>query len=333
MVTCRSIRAAIFFPACIIFLLVFIVVAFTARVCRSSELLIGTGNVDSFSYFAGKAICSSVKRYDKSVTCRPVPSEEYADSLTNMQSGSLDMALVSSKMLYDAVHGAGLFQYINIQYDDLRPLMVFYREPISLVARRDAEISSFGDLAGKRVNGGAFYSRQNQVFGELMALKNWNKGDFLLYQNLSSTNAQGALALKSGSVQAMLHIGMHPDNSLKQILVQGRSKMIGLNDADVNRLVDSKVGYCRCAIDAGTYPGLTSDLKTMGTETILITSADTADETVELVLNATTEAKAQLQNVHPSFMQNSMGIETLDDSSLELHPAAILFFKSSRNRQ
>jgi TRAP transporter TAXI family solute receptor len=332
MATCRSIRIAIHPPILIFFVFVFLIVLFSARVCTSYEMLIGTGKSDSFSYFAGKAICSSIKSNAKNLTCRPVPSEGYASSLTNLQSGSLDMALVSSKMIYDAFSGAGFFQYINIQYDNLRLLLPFYRAPICLIVRRDAGISSLNDLAGKRVNGGAPYSRQDQVIAELMAIKNWSKDNFLVYQNISSTNAQDSLALKSGSIQAMLHIGMHPDNSLRHLLVQNNSKLVGLNDADVNRLIDSKEGFSRCSIDAGMYPELTSDLDTLATETLLITSADTDNETVELILNALTKAKRQLQQAHPSFLQNNIGIETLNDSYLHPHPAAILFFQANLNR-
>jgi TRAP transporter TAXI family solute receptor len=235
-------------------------------------------------------------------------------------------------MLYDAFSGAGFFQYINIQYDNLRLLLPFYQTPISLIVRGDAGISSLNDLAGKRVNGGALYSKQNQVFAKIMAIKNWNKDNFRVYQNISSTNAQDFLAMKSGSIQAMLHISMHPDNSLRNLLVQNNSKIIGLNDADINQLIDSKEGFSRCLIEAEMYPELTSDLETLATENLLITSADTDNETVELILNALIKGKRQLQHAHPSFLQNNIGIETLNDSYLHPHPAAILFFQTNINR-
>ncbi len=329
---CRSILITIYSPILTFFLIVFLTVLFSSRVCTSNELLIGTGELDSFSYFAGKAICSSIKNNAKNITCHPVPSDGYASSLTNLQSGSLDMALVSSKLIYDAFTGAGFFQYINIQYDNLRLLLPFYRVPISLIVRRDAGISNLNDLVGKRVNGGALYSRQNLVFAKLMAIKNWTEDNFRVYQNISPTNAQDSLAMKSGSIQAMLHTRMHPDNSLRNLLVQNNSKLVGLIDADVNQLIDSKEGFSRCSIETEMYPGLTSDLDTLATETLLITSADTDNETVELILNALTKAKRQLQQAHPSFLQNNIGIETLNDSYLHPHPAAILFFQTNINR-
>ena len=78
---------------------VFFSLLLAAQACSSFEMLIGTGSTDSFSYFAGKTICSSIKKNEKDVTCRPVPIEESADKLTNLQNDSIDLALVSSKTI------------------------------------------------------------------------------------------------------------------------------------------------------------------------------------------------------------------------------------------
>lgn len=330
--TSRSIRTPLSSRAFFFLTIVFLMVLSSTRVCSSYELLIGTGDIHSFSFFAGKSICSIINNFDKTITCRPVPSEAYSDSLTNLQSGSLDMALVSSKMIYDASQGAGFFQYIGIQYDNLRLLMPLYKSPICLIARQDAKIISLDDLVGKRVNGGGLFSTESQVFGEIMSLKDWQKDNFGLFQNISSVNAQDLLAIKSGSVQAMLHVGMHPNNRLRRVLDQGRSTLIGINDADVNQMIDSRVGFSKCSIGAGTYPGLPGELSTLAMETLLITSADSDNETIQLILDAITGAKKRLQHAHPAFLHYKVGIETLNDSYLHPHPAAILFFQVNRDR-
>ncbi len=87
-----------------------------------------------------------------------------------------------------------------------------------------------------------------------------------------------------------------------------------------------------CKITAGMYPGLGLDIDTLAMETLLIVSADTDDETVELVLNALLKARQQLQYVHPSLLQKEVNVETLNDSYLHLHPAAVLFLQANLNR-
>jgi TRAP transporter TAXI family solute receptor len=299
---------------------------------HSYELLIGTGERGSFSYYAGKAVCRSIHKYDKDVTCRPVPSESYTDNLTNVQGGSIDLALVNSKMIYDAFHGAGLFEYVTLDYGQLRLLMPLYRMPISLLVRRDARIGGLEELADKKVNAGSLFSLQEIIFRELMSAKGWSEGSFRLYQNLSSVNAQDYIALHNGSVQAMLHIGMHPDRKLENSLVNGHTKIVGITGPAADSLLESDSGFYRQSIPQNTYVDYSDKIDTLALETLLISSADLDTETVELVLNAIIAARPQLRNAHPAFLAEAVNVETLNASYLHPHPAAILFFQTNQNR-
>ena len=296
------------------------------------ELLIGTGEVGSFSYFAGKSVCHSIVRFDQEVRCRPVPSDDYTDNLTNVQAGSLDMALVNAKVLYDAFHNAGLFRFVSLNYNQLRLLMPLYRVPISLIVRRDANISSLNDLAGKRVNSGAPFSLEGLIFKELMALQGWQKDSFSLHQNLPSANSQDFIALHNGSVQGLLHVGMHPDARLDRDLASDQIDIVGINGTNVSVLMDSNSGFTSQVLPAGIYPDLVADIETLSLETLLITSADIDDVTVDLVLDAIISAKKRLQSAHPSFLGIKTNVETLNNSYLHPHPAAILFFQVHQDR-
>lgn len=330
MATGKCLRKALCVPA--LLLIILTLVALSPSPCHAYELYLGTGKAGTFSHFAGKAVCRTIHKFDRDLTCRTVPAENYTDSLTNVLGGSLDMALVNSKMIYDAFHGAGHFQYITLDYDQLRLLTPLYRMPISLLVRRDAHITSLGDLAGKRVNGGAPFSLQNIVFKELMLAEGWQKNSFSLIQDLPATNAQDVMALRGGSVQAMLHIGMHPDITLERTLTTGRMNIVGVSGQAVRRLIDSNSGFYSQPIPSGTYPGHSRDIDTLSLETLLITSADADDETVTLILDAIFAAKHQLQFTHPSFLQVKTDIETLNESYLHPHPAAILFFQTNQYR-
>lgn len=330
MFSCRPYSRSIAFAAFTTSIFVFLILLLIAKPASSFELLIGTGDRDSFSYFAGKTICRSVEKYEQNITCRLAVTKEAADRLINLQNDSIDLALVSSKTIYDAFNNLGFFQYITYKFNDLRLLMPIYRAPISLIVRRDAQISRLDDLAGKRVNSGQINTLENQVFKNIMTLKQWNKGKFSLYQNLPHSFSQDYLALKAGSVQVMLHVGMHPDNSLKQLLAEGHITLVGLDDVDVKQLIDDKAGFCRCQIPAGTYPGIKEDINTLAMETLLVGSSATDDDTVQLVLSALFRAKQQLQYAHPSLLRQQIKVTTLNDSYLHPHPSALLFFQSNR---
>ncbi len=298
----------------------------------SYEVLIGTEKTGSFSHFAGKRLCHTLNIHGSGVRCRTIPVQDYATSLTNLQNGAIDLALVNSKMIHDAYNKLGMFKYMDIQYDDMRLLLPFYREPISLLVRSDADIQSLEDLNGKRINGGAPRSIQSMVFEEIMKSKGWEADTFSLYQNLSPVNGQDYLAFNNGSVQAMIHVGMHPDKKLQKELGYSSSMIVGVNDPAITELAESKSGFSQDTIDAGTYPGVTNDLQTLAMETLLITSAEAEPETVSMVLSTLFDARKNLQLAHPALLRQKIDIEVLNNSYLHPHPAATLFFQENLHR-
>lgn len=298
----------------------------------SYELLVGTGKTGSFSYFAGKAVCRAINKAEGDLICRPVPSSSYTDNLTNVQSGSLDMALVNSKMIYDAFHGRGLFQFVSLDYNQLRLLTPLYRMPITLIVRKNANISSVQDLAGKKVNSGAPFSLEELVFNEIMAAEGWQTKSFSLLQKLPAVNAQDFIALHSGDVQAMMHVGMHPDRRIEQSLAGKSTEIIGVNGQAIDRMIKGGSGFNRQSIPAGTYQRHDGSIETLSLESLLVTSADADQEMVATILNAIFEARQSLQYAHPSFLKETVTAETLNNSYLHPHPEAILFFQANQGR-
>lgn len=298
----------------------------------SYELLVGAGEPGSFSYFAGKAVCRAITKAGGDLTCRVVPSGSYTDNLTNVQSGSLDIALVNSKIIYDAFHGAGLFRFVSLDYDQLRLLMPLYREPITLIVRKDAKVTSVQDLVGKKVNAGAPFSLQENVFEEIMAAQGWQARSFRLVQKLSAVHAQDFIALHSGTVQAMIHVGMHPDRRIEQSLAGKSTEIVGVSGQSIDRMIKDGSGFSMHSIPAGTYPGHDRSIETLALESMLVTSADADRDMVAVILEALLQARDSLQYAHPAFLKESVDVETLNKSYLHPHPEAILFFQSNQGR-
>ncbi|MDJ0623637.1 MAG: TAXI family TRAP transporter solute-binding subunit [Desulfocapsaceae bacterium] len=295
------------------------------------DLLLGTGKTGTFSYFAGKRICHSINSAHSEVTCRPIPMQNYAASLTNLEGGALDLALVNGKMISDAANNRGLFRYLDIDYSSLRLLMPLYREPVSLIVRQDARITKLDDLPGKRINGGPVFTMPNIIFNEIMKVKGWNVNDFGLYQTLSPLHAQDSIAFNSGDIQVMIHVGMHPDKELQQELINRKGILIGVYDEAVESLIKADSGFVRDTIDTSLYSKASDEsqrnLPTLALETLLITSVDTDTETVDIVLGAIFSGKYRLHEAHPGLAVDTITREMLTTSHLPPHPVAMQFFQ------
>jgi TRAP transporter TAXI family solute receptor len=266
----------------------------------SYEILLGTGGSGSFSHFVGKTVCRLING-SPDLSCRVIPTANNTHNLTNLRSGSLDIALVDSRIFYDALNRRGYFKYLHITYDNLNPLAALYTIPVVLVAREDAGMISLSDLKGKRINVGVPLSRQYLAADSVLRAKGWTEKDFSLVQNLSANHSQDSLSFSSGTTQATFYIGVHPDHNLDQLLRRTRAKFVSMDDPDIEKMVQGDDAFISVTIPAGTYSTIPYELKTFGSRMLLVTTTDLDDDTVRLIEDAIYQNREILKKVHPSL--------------------------------
>jgi TRAP transporter TAXI family solute receptor len=293
---------------------------------NAMDLLLGTGETGSFSHFVGKSICRAINRHTADLQCSVAPAANEMHNITNLAGGSLDICLLDSRTIYDAVNRKGNFQYLDIIYDNLLSLQPIYDIPITLAARQDAGITSLDGLKGKRINAGPPGSSQNLMVETIMDAKGWTKKDFSLIDELPDSQSQADMAFCHGTIQAMVHIGVHPDPSVQQLLKLCGANLVGMGDSDIQTLVGSHPAFINTALMGKMYPELAQDIPTMGTSMLLISSRDLDGETVYSIMDALYSSQKKLNNAHPALSSfTDKGAEDLD-IGLERHPGAIKFF-------
>ncbi len=293
------------------------------------DLLIGTNAAGSFSHFAGRTLCRTLEdRLDK-VTCRPVPAPDAVDNLTNLRIGSLDMALIDSRMLHDAVHLSGNFRFLDFRYDSLKSLVELYAVPIALVVRGDSRIDSLDDLKGKRINTGAPRSAEHLAFEMIMAAKGWTPDDFSLVEELSSSQSVDTMAFCHGTIQAMLHVGVHPNDVFRQLLRLCSAGMTPMDDAGIRKLVADHPAYFPVSVPAGTYASQQEAVATFGTRVVLVTAEDLDPGTAYRIVEAIYRSRKRLSGIHPALSPFPESGPPSDSLGISPHPAVLQFFTES----
>ena len=224
-------------------ILTFLIIAIFPFCANAFDILLGTGETETFSHFAGRMLCRVINRHSNDLNCRTVPGPGDVHNLTNLQGGSLDIGLIDSRMLHDAMNKSGYFEFFDISYDNLRAIVPLYDDPITLVVRSDAKIASLEALKGKRINAGAPRSLQHLAVDTIMQAKKWTKPDFSLVGEISASLSQDTMAFCHGTIQAMVHIGVHPDSSLQQLLRLCKANLVGMYDNDIEKLVNDHPAY------------------------------------------------------------------------------------------
>ncbi len=294
----------------------------------AADLLVGTGGVGSFSFFTGRALCRDIGRSDIGWNCQVVPAPDGVHNLTNLQEGSLDLALVDSKLLHDAAHNAGYFKFMDIRYDNLGILLPLYDLPMLLMTRKEAQIDGVGKIAGKRINAGAPASIEHRAMDLIMATKGWARKDFKVFQELPATQSQDTMAFCHGSIEAMLHVGVHPDSRLEQLMGLCGAVPVGTADADMIRMAEAHPAFSIIRIPADTYPGMRSAIEAIGTTIFLVASLSLDEATGRAIMSVLEQNQSRLKSTHPALSGLSVKPFSGKDVNLKLHPGAAAFFSA-----
>ena len=327
--TC-TIRTAFFFRRVLIICL-FLLVGACVIPCSANavDILLGTGEPGTFSHFTGRMLCRVINSHTSDVSCQIVPVPDDVHNLTNLAGGSLDIGLVDSRMLYDAVNKTGHFEFLDISYENLRVLAPLYNIPITLVVRSDAEITSLQDLKGKRINAGAPRSLQYLAVDTIIIAKNWSTSDLSLVGELPPSQSQDRMAFCHGTMQAMVHIGVHPNSSLQQLFKLCKAGLVNMDDSDIEKLVNDHPAFWKIDIAADIYPTHPEKVTTFGTRALLVASEDLDEETVYKILDAIGSNQKRLTGAHPSLALFSVDIAQKSAAVIQLHPGAAKYFNLS----
>jgi uncharacterized protein len=290
------------------------------------DIHIGTQESGSFSHFIGRTICRIINMHIDDLQCSVVPATNHVHNLTNLQGGSLDICLVDSRMLYDAVAGKGLFEFFDISYDNLREMITLYELPMTLVVRSNAGINSLDDLKGKRINAGAPRSSQHFVINTIMDIKTWSAQDFSLLEELPPSLSQDTMAFCHGSIQAMVNIAVHPDPSIQQLFNLCNGRLLNLGPSDIDALLESHPAFIKIDIAPNTYALHPERVTTFGTTIKLVTSDSLDDETGYQIIEALHRGRKYLKTAHPALGAWTPNAAEKTAVSIKLHSGAIKYY-------
>ena len=310
-------------------LLTLMMVGFSPVSANAFDLLLGTGESGTFSHFTGRMLCRAMNSDIEDVNCTVAPASDDISNLTNIQGGSLDMAITDSRLLYDAIKKTGQFEFLDISYDNLRTLAPLCDIPVSLVVRDDAAIASLEDLKGKRLNAGPPGSSQRLAVDTVLKAKSWTQDDFTLFSELPPSQSQDNLAFCHGTVQAMLHIGVHPDPSLQQLFKLCKAQLVGVSDDDMGKLVAENPAFWETIIAAETYPTVSKALTTFSTRAMLVVSEDFDAEIAQKVIEAIYANQDRLKSAHPALTLFDKEEVKKSAAEMKLHPGAESYFSAN----
>ena len=299
-----------------------------AQAQQPTFITIGTGGVTGVYYPTGGAICRMMARTrsDHGIRCGAESTGGSVFNVNAVRNGELEFGVAQSDVQFNAYNGTDKFKEQGAN-PKLRSVFSIHPEPFTVVARKDANIKTFEDLKGKRVNVGNPGSGQRATMEVLMNQMGWTMDDFALVSELQANEQSQALC--DNNIDAMVYTVGHPNGSIKEATTACDSVLVTVDNGAVDALVAGKPFYRKAVIPGGMYRGTDADTNTFGVGATLITSADVPDEVVYALTKSVFENIDQFRSLHPAFAKLDPKQMAKDGLSAPLHPGAEKYYREA----
>ena len=287
---------------------------------------IGTGGQTGVYYVVGQSVCRLLNRNsaEHGIRCNAPSSGGSVANVNAIRGGEMNMGVVQSDIQYKSYEGIQSFESEG-PFSDMRALFALHGEPLTIVARNDANIAGVKDLKGKRVNIGNPGSGQRDTMDVVMQALSWTVDDFALASALDA--AEQAAALGDNNIDAMVYVVGHPNGSIQEATTTVDANLVSVSGPEIDQLISERPYYAKAIIPGGLYRGNDADTETFGVRATLVASTATDDETVYQTVKAVFENFDRFKRLHPAFATLKEEEMIKNGLSAPLHEGAIRYYK------
>src|SRR5688572_30123360 len=213
----------------------------TPATAQQKFVTIGTGGVTGVYYAVGGAVCRLLNKDRKAhgIRCSVESTGGSAFNVNTIKAGELDFGMAQSDVQFQAAKGQGPFK--DNAFADLRAVFSVHPEPFTVLARKEAGVTKFEDLKGKRVNVGNPGSGTRASMDELLGALGWTLSDFSLASELKADEHGPALC--DGKIDAFYYGVGHPSANIQDPTTTCGAKLVSIAGPAVDKLVGEKPYY------------------------------------------------------------------------------------------
>ena len=297
-----------------------------AAQAQQKFITIGTGGVTGVYYAAGGAICRLVNkdRAKHNIRCSVESTGGSVFNVNTIKAGELDMGVAQSDVQFNAAKGMGQFQKDG-PFKELRAVFALHPEPVTVVARKEANVKSFTDFKGKRFNIGNPGSGTRASLEELIGAMGWKLSDFALASELKADEHGPALC--DGKIDGFFYLVGHPSANIQDPTTVCGAKLVSVTGPAVDKLVKEKPYYAKATIPGGLYPGNDQPTQTYGVLATFVSSSKVPADTIYAVVKGVFDNFDEFKKLHPALANLDPKNMITDGLSAPLHDGAVKYYK------
>lgn len=236
---------------------------------ETGTLNMGTGTEGSIVHQAGFKVSDIISNTVPGVYVAVEVSRGGMVNAAHVSDGSMDLALISGDVAYNAVNGKNSFMGKPLQ--NLRVLGACYQEVSGWAAPKTAGLSTVSELKGKIISSGSRASATELASEDVFSVLGIDKENTEVYSDSISSSVRH---LKEGTADASHAFSAVPNAAHETLANEVETVILSYSEEELEQIVAKEPWYFKTEIAAGTYNGQTEEAATFGRKVLLCGNAD-----------------------------------------------------------
>src|SRR5688572_5364236 len=264
------------------------------------DVAIGTGRPGGVYFALGDSICRvfNLDLTQRGLRCAAYPSSGPVANIESLHDGRIDIAIVQSDALADAISGHGPFASRGPD-KALRVLFTGQTEAFTIVARRELEIRAATELRGKRINLGSPGSGERVSMERVMAALGFAPKDFAETRELPLAQQHDAFC--ANALDAIVYTVPHPNGFVDDVVRTCSGILVEVSGPPIDTLLAGHPEYLRFVIPGETYMSNPAAVTTLGVRTAIITTTRLTETVAYEITKSLFENIDDFRRLHPDF--------------------------------
>ena len=284
-------------------------------------LRVGTGGQGGMYYTYGTELAQLIAEDGK---IRPLDVKTTSGSASNLRlfkEKAIDLAIVQSDTLSDAINGRGNFSNDGKGFN-YAAVAAIYPEVCQIVVLKDSDIKTVNDLVGKRVSISDLESGSMKNAVQILEANGITKE---MFSPLYMSFAESAAALQDGMIDAFFVTAAVPSIPITNLADKKEIRLLSISEAAQKNLTSLYSGYTQYKIPANEYKGQTEEVSTIAVKAVLVASTEVPDKEISYLTEFVLKNYEKLPHDDNIKLDVNFAVE---DVPASFHAGAAKFYKS-----
>ena len=269
-----------------------------ARAQDKTKVILGTATPGGGFPLYGAAFAETVNEMDASLLVEPRNTKGSTENIPLIESGQLDIALVTGEPLYEAVNGIGR------PAANLKIVAAMYSSPGMFVVRGDSPYRSIADLLGKPVAFGAKGSGLVILARYVLDGMGYDMDkDFQVI--LLDKAGDGPAMVEDGRAAALWGAGIGWPGFAAVAKGPSGARFLVPDAAQAKRILEKHSLLKPMTVPAGSYPGQDAPINSVGSWAFVIARPTLPDDTAYRLARALHKGEAAIAKRLPQAKEST----------------------------